>query len=201
MAKYISIFLFFCSFGLFSQNDSLKKIVLPEGYHLVPTTVYQGDTIPYIKLNPIVCYGERNFKNTRQKAAWNRLKYNVKKVYPYAILASAKLKEYDKLLSRIQDESERKKYTKLAEKQLKEEFGKELENLTVNQGKLLIKLIDRETGKTTYTIVKDMRGSFSAFMWQSVALMFSSNLKSEYDADGEDKAIEEAIKLVENGDF
>ena len=66
---------------------------------------------------------------------------------------------------------------------------------------MLIKLVDRETGKTTYNVVKEMRGSFSAFMWQGVALMFNSSLKSEYDPDGDDRAVEEAIKLVENGDF
>ena len=66
---------------------------------------------------------------------------------------------------------------------------------------MLIKLIDRETGKTTYTVVKDMRGSFSAFMWQSVAVMFGSNLKDEYDGQGSDKNIEAAIKLIEAGDF
>ena len=129
------------------------------------------------------------------------MKYNVKKVYPYAILAAAKLKEYDKLLANIPDENERKRYMKLAEKQLKEEFGAELKKLSMNQGRILIKLVDRETGKTTYDIVKDMRGSFSAFMWQGVAVMFNSNLKDDYDPKGEDRAIEDAIRLVESGDF
>ncbi len=73
--------------------------------------------------------------------------------------------------------------------------------MTINQGRLLIKLIDRETGKTTYSVVKDMRGSFSAFMWQSVAVMFNSSLKTEYDPQGSDKNVEEAIKLIEAGDF
>jgi hypothetical protein len=98
-------------------------------------------------------------------------------------------------------ENQRKKYTKLVEQQLKKEFGDELKKLSVNQGRLLIKLIDRETGKTTYEVVKDMRGSFSAFMWQSVAVVFNSSLKSDYDPEGDDKAVEAAIRLVEAGEI
>src|ERR1043166_1103936 len=119
---------------------------------LMHTVYYDGDTIPYAKLNTVVCSADRPFRNYRQKAAWDRLKYNVKIVYPYAILASAKLKEYDRILAGMKNDRERNAFTKACEKQLKAEFGDELKNLTVSQGRLLIKLIDRETGKTTYDI-------------------------------------------------
>lgn len=211
MAKRLVIFIFLLPFFSSAQNNThptehpsgqdYQGLKLPEKAISVRATLYNGDTIPYVTLAPVVCYIPRVFKNKREAAKWDRLKYNVKKVYPYAILAAAKLKEYDQLLSKIPNETERKKYMKLAEKQLKTQFGPELENLTMTQGRILIKLIDRETGKTTYNIVKEMRGSFSAFMWQGVAILFSSNLKDEYDPKSEDKAIEEAIKLIENGDF
>jgi len=211
MTKRIVVFIFLLPFFSFAQKDySPAKnpsgqiapgLILPQTAITVRATIYNGDTIPFVTLAPIVCYVPRVFKNNREAAKWDRLKYNVKKVYPYAILAAAKLKEYDNLLAKIPNENERKRYTKLAEKQLKDQFGEELKNLTMTQGRILIKLIDRETGKTTYNIVKDMRGSFSAFMWQGVAVLFSSNLKDEYDGQGEDKAIEEAITLIENGDF
>ena len=185
----------------YSQADTvIKGLALQLGEMRVKAIVYEGDTIPFVTLQPIVCYTDRIFTSRKQKTAWDRLKYNVKIVYPYAILAAAKLKEYDRILAAM-PEKDRKIYTKLAEKQLKDQFGKELENLTTTQGRLLVKLVDRETGKTTYTIVKEMRGSFSAFMWQSLALMFSSNLKDEYDAQGEDKNIEQAIRLIEDGAF
>ena len=200
MKRSIFILLLLSPFLSKSQTDSVKGLVLPVQAAYVRMTIYEGDTIPFVTLPTIYCYGNRVFKNPRQKAAWDRLKYNVKIVYPYAILAAAKLKEYDRILSQMPEE-QRSKYTKSAEKQLKDQFGKELENLTVNQGRLLIKLIDRETGKTTYSVVKEMRGSFSAFMWQSVAVMFGSNLKDEYDGQGSDKNIEAAIKLIEAGDF
>jgi hypothetical protein len=213
MVKKIAIFFIFLSpfFGLAQKDTSSvripKKIVgvgrgkLPENGLIVRATIYKGDTIPYGTLPTVVCYVPRVFKNKKEAARWDRLKYNVKKVYPYAILAAARLKEYDRLLAKIPNENDRKRYMKQAENQLKEEFGNDLKNLTITQGRILIKLIDRQTGKTSYDIVKDLRGSFSAFMWQGVALMFNSSLKDDYDSAGEDKAIEEAIKLIENGDF
>ena len=211
MANKLLIFFFFLSLFSLAQNSAgpsqLSSVTtstitsLPIKGFLVHTICFEGETIPFITLKPVICSAKRVFKNKREAVKWDRIKYNVKIVYPYAILAAAKLKEYDRILATIPNENERKKYTKLAEKQLKDQFGEELKNLTMTQGRILLKLIDRETGKTTYNIVKDMRGSFSAFMWQSVSLMFNSSLKSEYDAKGEDKAIEQAITLIENGDF
>ena len=210
MAIRIIIFIFFLPLIFTAQEDGrqvdvsagrFKGLKLPQNTLIVRAVIYNGDTIPYATLAPVECYVPRYFKNKKEAAKWDRLKYNVKKVYPYAILAAARLKEYDLLLAKIPNENDRKKYLKLAEKQLKDEFGAELKNLTMTQGRILVKLVDRETGKTTYDIVKDMRGSFSAFMWQGLAVLFSSNLKDEYDGNGEDKAIEDAIKLIEGGDF
>jgi len=201
MAKNILIFLFLFPLFIHAQTDVTQGLQLPVQGTLVRSTIYEGDTIPFVTLPTIHCYADRVFKNKKQKAAWDRLKYNVKKVYPYAIIAAARLKEYDMLLSQFSNEAEKKRYMKRAESQLKEEFGAELKQLTMSQGRILIKLIDRETGQTSYDVVKNMRGSFSAFMWQGLALMFSSNLKDEYDAEGEDKAIEHAIKMLEAGEL
>lgn len=197
--RILLVLLFISSFGL-AQTSTTQGLEIPVKPVLVRTVYYDGDTIPYVVLPAIVCATDRVFKNKKQKASWDRLKYNVKKVYPYAILAAAKLKEYDRILSQM-PQSERDHYTKMAEKQLKAEFGEELKNLSMTQGRILIKLIDRETGNTTYNVVKTMRGNFSAFMWQGVALMFSSSLKDEYDANGEDKNIELAIKVIEAGEY
>ncbi|MFL5763173.1 MAG: DUF4294 domain-containing protein [Bacteroidia bacterium] len=206
MAKKIFIVSFFLSL-LISFSGSAQNPNPPAGGSseikgmLMHTVYYDGDTIPYAKLNTVTCSADRVFKNYRQKASWDRLKYNVKKVYPYAILASAKLKEFDRIMSTMKTDRERSAFTKACEKQLKTEFGDELKNLTVTQGRILIKLIDRETGKTTYDIVKCMRGSFSAAMWQGVAVIFNSSLKTEYDEVGDDANIEYAIKLIEDGQF
>jgi hypothetical protein len=207
MAKRIAIVSFFLllllPFSGTAQNPNPPAgAASPEikGF-LMHTVYYDGDTIPYAKLNTVTCSADRVFKNYRQKAAWDRLKYNVKKVYPYAILASAKLKEIDRIMATMKTDRERNAFTKAAEKQLNAEFGDQLKNLTVTQGRILIKLIDRETGKTTYDIVKCMRGSFSAAMWQGVAVIFNSSLKTEYDEMGDDANIEYAIKLIEDGQF
>jgi hypothetical protein len=163
--------------------------------------VVNGDTIPSIRLPEVWIYAEYGYKNKKQYEAWTRTKYNVKKVYPYAILAAAKLKEYNRILEKMPDEKTRKAYMKTVEKELKAEFEEPLKNLTMTQGKILLKLIDRETGNTSFELVKDLRGGFQAFMWQSVARIFGSNMKSEYDPTGEDIMIERAIKLVEAGQF
>jgi hypothetical protein len=160
-----------------------------------------GDTIPVVHLECVTIYTSGIFKTQKQYEQWTRLKFNVRKVYPYAILASTKLKEYDNTLESIHNEALRKAFIKQCERDLKLEFEEELKGLTYSQGKLLMKLIDRETGKTTYEIVKQMRGGFQAGMWQAVARVFGHNMKTEYDAKAEDALIERAIKVVEAGLF
>jgi hypothetical protein len=139
------------------------------------------------------------FKTKYQYELWTRTKQNVKVVYPYAILAAAKLKEYDKALEKIQDEHMRKVFLKVCEKDLRHEFEDDLKELSVSQGKVLMKLIDRESGKTTYEIVKTLRGSFQAAFWNTLARLFGNNMKVEYDGAVEDVLIERAVKLVESG--
>lgn len=155
----------------------------------------------YFLLPTVTIESEMPFATKRKYKEWNRLKSNVKIVYPYAILASARLKEYEMNLKKIPSESERKNYMKVAEDELQKQFGPELKKLSFNQGKILIKLIDRETGSTSYDLVKQLRGSFSAFMWQSLARIFGSNLKSEYNPTGEDRLIEMAISQIESGQY
>lgn len=167
----------------------------------VPAVLVDGDTIPYITLPDVVVEEKMPFKSRRKYAQWTRLKYNVKKVYPYSILAAAKLKEYERILDRMPNEKIKKTYMKIVEDELKAEFEDELKNLTITQGRILMKLIDRQTGHTTYELVKQLRGNFEAFMWQTVAKMFGSDMKDEYDAVTDDKLIEIAIQQVEAGQF
>lgn len=199
----ILIIFTFLSFQSFSQNgeDVVVPTDQPKVLYKIWAEVVNGDTVPSIRLPEVWIYADYNYKNKRQYEAWSRTKYNVKKVYPYAILAAAKLKEYNIILEKMPNEKLRKAYMKTVEKELKAEFEEPLKNLTMTQGEILLKLIDRETGNTSYQLVKDLRGGFQAFMWQSVARLFGSNMKSEYDPDGEDIMIERAIKLIEVGQF
>jgi hypothetical protein len=207
-AKYspraIGRFLFIASLllaGVFSAQNPADILSAPATGLRSKAEVVNGDTIPVVDLNTVVVYTVFEFKNQKQQEQWTRTKYNVKKVYPYAILAAAKLKEYDVALRKIEDERMKKAFIKVCEKDLRSEFEDEIKGLTVSQGKVLMKLIDRETGRTTYDVVKQLRGSFQAAMWQTIATIFGHNMKSEYDANLEDILIERAVKLVESGQF
>lgn len=184
-----------------AQTNTQDFTVPPKVGFRCRAEIVNGDTLPMVLLNTVYVYTEYVFKTPRQYEQWTRVKHNVKKVYPYAILAAAKLKEYDKALEKMQDEDLKKAFLKVCEKDLRNEFEDELKNLTISQGKVLMKLIDRESGKTTYEVVKQLRGSFQAAMWQTLARLFGNNMKTEYDAQVEDIMIERAIKLVENGQF
>lgn len=161
--------------------------------------VSDGDTVPVMRLAPQYVVSARIWKNKRAQKRYGRLVYNVKKVYPYAKLAGQKLEEYAIELEAIEDQRKRKKFLKKVEKELKEEYEGDLRKMTMTQGRILIKLIDRETGNTSYALVKDLRGSFSAFFWQSLARIFGQNLKNNYDPNGADKEIEEIVQLIEAG--
>lgn len=203
LSKIIAIFCacLICHTQVYSQPNVNNILVAPEVGFRCRAEIINGDTVPIVDLNTVYIIAEYEFKNKSQAEAWTRMKFNVKKVYPYAILAAAKLKEYDKALEKIEDKEYRKVFLKVCEKDLREQFEKELKGLSVSQGKVLMKLIDRETGKTTYELVKQLRGSFQAAMWQTVARLFNNSMKAEYDPAVEDILMERAVKLVEAGQF
>ena len=130
-----------------------------------------------------------------------RLASNVKKVYPYAKLAGTKMQEYDSILANIHDKTERSRLMKQAEKEITEQYTEELKNLTITQGLILVRLIDRETGSTTYQVVKELRGKVRAFFYQGFARLWGYNLKTEYDPHNnpEDDQIETIMVLLERG--
>ncbi len=158
-----------------------------------------GDTMAYIMNYTCVISAEKPFKNAKEKAKWDKLKRDVKKAYPYAVTAKMKLAEMDAQLALIKGEKARKDFNEKCEKELTDQFSQDMKSLTGTQGKILFKLMDRETGSTTYQIIRERRGPFSAFMWQSVAVVFGNNLKSDYDPYGDDAKIEEVVVLIEMG--
>ena len=166
--------------------------------YLLPVCIDGNDTLPYVVLPNFIYIGA---KNKREAERFSRLIYNIRKVYPYARLSAVKLQEYDDLLAKIPDTDLQKKLMKEAEKQLRKQFQKDIENLTFSQGIILLKLVDRETGKTTYKIVNELRGSLRAFFYQSIARLFGMNLKSQYDPKGKDKDIEKIVRMIERGEL
>lgn len=161
--------------------------------------IIDGDTLPVVNLDLVAVSGPREFKNERQRRRWNILVKRVTKVYPYAKAAGDLMHEYEAELSKLETKKERKQYLKKAEDELKAQFEGDITNMTVSEGIILIKLIDRETGDCSYELISELRGSFSAFMWQSLARLFGHNLKAEYDAFGDDYAIEEIVRDIELG--
>ncbi len=166
---------------------------------VVYARVVDGDTLPIIPLKEVYIFSYKVVKNKRQAKRYSKLVRNVKKVYPYAKLAGLKYREYEEILINTPDKKERKKIMKKAEDELKEEYGEDLKKLTFSQGKILIKLISRETGNSSYEMVQDFRGRFVAFWWQAFAKIFGYNLKTDYDPEGEDQEIEWIVRMIENG--
>lgn len=130
-----------------------------------------------------------------------RLANNVRKVFPYAKLAGAKMQEYDSILAHTSNKSERNRLMKQAEKEITDQYTEELKNLTITQGLILVRLIDRETGNTTYQVVQELRGKVRAFFYQGFARLWGYNLKTEYDPHNnpEDDEIETIMTLLERG--
>ena len=171
----------------------------PEERIVVYARILEGDTMPIIQLQEVNVYSFRPYTSKRQARQMTKLIRNVKAVYPYAKIAGIKLREYETILADIEDKKERKNIMKQAEKELEEEFGSELREFTFSQGKILIKLVYRETGESSYELVAEMRGKFRAFFWQAFARVFGFNLKNEYDPEGEDAEIEFIVKMIEAG--
>ena len=166
---------------------------------VVPGKIIDGDTIPYVDMKNVVVFPPLDNATLTELVSYGRLVYNVKKVYPYAKIAGQKLKEYKHVLDSIPTERARKKFIKAAEKDLEAQFGNEIKDLTFTQGKILIKLVYRQTGNSTFDIVKELRGSFNAFIYQTLARIFGYDLHTQYDPDGNDKAVEHIVQLIEQG--
>jgi len=177
-----------------------------DGYQLEDTDGYilrgdivDGDTVPHVYLRNITILPPFKFKSKRQVKRYSRLVRYVKKVYPYSQIIKNTLLEISHELDSIDSERARKRYIKQKEKELKQQFEGQLRKLTITQGRILLKLVDRETGQPTFYLVKELKGSLSAFFWQSLAVMFGNNLKSEYDPEGDDRMIEDIVVRIENG--
>jgi hypothetical protein len=140
--------------------------------------VIDQDTIFFSKLPEVEILA---FKSKEDKNAYYILKRRVLKVYPYALIAKKKLDEIKSNLENIPKRRKKKQYTKEMTKWVKEEYTDRLKSLTMNEGKILVKLIYRETNTTSYDIVKSYRGSFNALFWQTMAKLWDNNLKTQYD--------------------
>ena len=165
---------------------------------LVQTCVYNGDTIPYVQLREIYVFPELKFKSQKEWNDYYRLVRNVKKTLPIANEINRIIIETYEFLETLPDKKSREKHLKRVEKGLKEQYTPQMKKLTFSQGKLLIKLVDRQSNQSTYQLVKAFMGPFKAGMYQTFATLFGASLKKEYDPDKDDKLTERVIILVQN---
>jgi hypothetical protein len=190
MLRFLFIpILFLFSIMSFAQD---KDMIVVGG------TIVGGDTIPLIQLKEVTILSWPSLSSGEARKL-TRLMRNVKIAYPYARLAGIKLGEYEDILAAAPDDKARRKIMKQVEDELEAEYGKELRDLTVTQGKILLKLLDRETGNSAYDLVADLRGEFRAVFYQTFARFFGLNMKLRYDPEGEDREIEYIVRLIENG--
>jgi hypothetical protein len=194
-----SVLTFFLPFILLMSSVDLFSQA-PQGY-VLETIIKNGDTIPIYTLRETEIVDFRKERSKKYQRKYSRYYKKVIKVYPYAKVAGDLLNEYHRQIEEIEDEKLQKKYLKKAEEDLKAEFEGDLRQMTISEGIILIKLIDRETGQTSYDIVKELRGGFTAFFWQGIARFFGTNLKLEYDPNGEDVVIEDIVQQIERGEI
>lgn len=159
--------------------------------------IYNGDTLEYKVLDPVYFYTRLTDDQRRARAEYNRLRNAVYVTYPYARKAGAVMNDINRHLVGITGKSDRKKYILSREKELKKEFTTPLTNLSVYQGKILMKLINRETGNNCYEIIKEYKGGLTARLYQTVAFFFNSNLKQPYDPRNDDLVIERLVQEVQ----
>lgn len=199
MPKLLPIIAFFLAVVTHAQNPSNVEEV--DGLYLLETVVIDGDTIPVVTLRPKRISAYRKSRSRRYQRKWDKMHRNVVKVYPYAKVAGDLINEYNRNLELLETEAEQTAYLDQCEEDLKAEFEGDLRKMTTSQGRVLIKLIDRETGQTSYELIKDLKSGFTAFMWQGVAKLFGTDLKDQYDPDlyEADDMIEGIVQEIEDG--
>lgn len=191
---YISVFVFLCIGAGAQKMDSVRDT------SDVMMGIVQGkDTIIHKLIKPVIVFPDRKFENKRQYRRYTRYVLRVKKVYPLAVEARELLEKYEPQYYALEDKRDRKQLMKKLEKELLAQHKEELKKWSISDGRILLKLINRETERTPYALIQDFRGDFSAVFWQGIALLFKNNLKDGYDADDEDKLLEEIVTMIELG--
>ncbi|MCY4779190.1 DUF4294 domain-containing protein [Sphingobacterium sp. UT-1RO-CII-1] len=197
---FFLVFVFF-SFSILLQAQELQLPHYGEGEGAIITNyltnkLESGEVVPFFVIKEIVVTRKRTFKTVEDHQRYLRLERNVLRVLPYAIYAQRRYEKLDRELAMVSSKREEKRLIKICEDEIKAKFNAEIKNLSISQGAILIKLIQRQTGSTSYELVKEMKGGLSAFFFQSVAKVFGHNLKNTYDVE-EDYEIENIIRSYE----
>ncbi len=178
--KHLIYILFLIPFTTFSQIEGVEKEQdsIQHEYFIV-----EGDTIhkDAIDLDEVMLFNKLEFKDRQERIRYLILKRKTKKVYPYAKLAADRLVALQERLSTMKKKRHKRKYAKVVEKYIEDEFSAKLKKLTRTEGQILVKLIHRQTGKTTFTLIKELRSGWKAFWYNNTAKLFDISLKREFD--------------------
>lgn len=177
------------------QGENIKVVF----YKKVQKEIYKGDSITVIIMPELPVYPPLKFKNKKEALRYNKLVYNVKKTLPIAKKVNQTIAETYEYLETLHTKKEKDEHIRAVEKGIKKQYTPEMKKLTYSQGKLLIKLVDRECNQNSYEIVKAFFGPFKAGFYQTFASIFGASLKKEYDAEADDKLTERVVRMVEIG--
>jgi len=190
--SFFIIALFFC-LEINAQNADVYRENIPS------FVLEEGDTLKTLVLRDIYVYPPQSFKKSGDEEKYRRLIRDIRKTLPYAKLIYGILIETYEYMMTLPDDGSREAHLKRIEKDLFAQYKPVLKTLTLSQGKLLIKLIDRECNQNSYDLLKAFLGPFRAGFWNVFASMFGASLKSDWDPDGKDAAAERIIELIEMG--
>lgn len=192
--KRLLLFFFLCTSFPFAAEA--QKPQLPQ---FVPGILIDNDTLPHLDLPSVNVYPKKTFENKREEQQYWRMVMRVKKVLPYAKEAAILVRKFEMEVPLNARGKDRRVYVRKAEEELMKRYGPALKDLSINDGRVLIKLIDRETHKVSYDLIHDLKGGVPAAFWQGVARIFGNNLKSKYDPFGEDRQMEQIVQFIEMG--
>ena len=176
------------------DTDKQKRVLV------ALATIIDGDTVPTFEMMEVTIYGKRIYPTARKQRKYDKLTRNVQKMYPIALEVKAILVETYLYMQTLQDDKAREEHLEKVEKGVWDQYYPIMRRCTLSQGKLLIKLIDRECNQTSYDLIKAFIGGFKAKFYQTFAALFGASLKKEYDPehDDEDAMIEEIIWMIDN---
>ena len=184
------VFLLAVSMNMFAANNYLDSFMI---------RVQDGDTMFLAYLHEVWVYPPMKFKNKKQEKFYWRTVRDVKKCLPYAKMITKDMAYADAELAKIPDRKEQKRWWRKFERQLFKKYEKDFRNMYASQGRMLMILLDRETDRTSYELIKQYKGKAAANWWQFIAKLFRNDLKEEYDATDKDRITERVINLVEAG--
>ena len=171
----------------------------PRNTEYLPGILIGNDTLPHQDLPSVTVFPRKKFNNKRDEQQYWRMVMRVKKVWPYAKEAALLMEKFEKEVPPGSKAKDRRVYVRQAEDELMKKYGETLKKFSITDGRVLIKLIDRETHRVSYDLIHDLKGGVPAVFWQGIARIFGNNLKSRYEPTGEDRMIEQIIQAIEMG--